>query len=188
MAASLRGLIVRGPVIDGDQAFVSVGQWLGPEPPRLSCQESLARPAIRYLEGHGPANPDDLAKWSGITLGDARAAFEAASDDVRRIDGLFIGSAVKLGGSESPRTRLLGSFDPILHGWSSREMCVGGHRSVVTANGIFRPVVLSGGRVRGTWPHGNVRLGPAWWGDPERTQGMRSTVGTLRTLSATAIR
>ena len=49
------------------------------------------------------------------------------------------------------RTRLLGSFDPILHGWASREQFVGTHQGVVTMNGVFRPTVLVDGRVVGTW-------------------------------------
>jgi hypothetical protein len=149
-AASLRGLVVRGPVVDGGQAFVSVGQWLGPQPPRLSRQESLALLAMRYVAGHGPATSEDLSKWTGITLGDARLAFKEASGGLRQVGESFIGSGVELGYTGSAPTRLLGPFDPILHGWSSREMWVGVHQSVVTTNGIFRPFVLSGGRAKGT--------------------------------------
>lgn len=149
--ASLRGLIVRGPVIASGHAFASVSKWLGPEPPRLSPQESLARLATRYLEGHGPATPEDLSKWSGITLGDARSAFREASDALRQTGEGFVVSGSGLGHPESLPTRLLGSFDPILHGWSSREMWVGEHQSVVTTNGIFRPIVLTVGRATGTW-------------------------------------
>jgi hypothetical protein len=46
---------------------------------------------------------------------------------------------------------LLGPFDPLLHGWVSREPFVGKHRQVVTTNGLFRPVALVGGRVVATW-------------------------------------
>jgi hypothetical protein len=46
---------------------------------------------------------------------------------------------------------LLGAFDPILCGWSSREEFVGGHQGVVTVNGLFRPVGLVKGRVVATW-------------------------------------
>jgi hypothetical protein len=157
-AASLRGLIVRGPMLKGGHAFVAVRQWLGAEPPRLSRQESLARLLTRYLEGHGPAGPEDLSRWSGITLGDARSAFDEVSGSLRKVDVLLVGRDAGLGRSPSTPTRLLGAFDPILHGWSSREMWVGDHQSVVTTNGIFRPIVLSGGRTRGTWRFVNRRI------------------------------
>jgi hypothetical protein len=150
-AASLQGLVVRGPVVDGSQAFVSVRQWLGSAPQRLSRQDSLARLATRYLEGHGPATPEDLSKWAGVTLGDARVAFNEASGDVRPFGEAFVRSDSELEDSKYPPTRLLGSFDPILHGWSSREMWVCTHRSVVTTNGIFRPFILSEGRAKGIW-------------------------------------
>jgi hypothetical protein len=46
---------------------------------------------------------------------------------------------------------LLGSFEPLLMGWTSREPILAEHRSLVTVNGIFRPFVLVGGRAVGTW-------------------------------------
>jgi Winged helix DNA-binding domain len=61
-----------------------------------------------------------------------------------------------------PAPRLLGSFDPLLHGWVSRTPIVGAHRAVVTTNGLFRPVALVGGRVVATWSleAGVVRIAP----------------------------
>ena len=50
-----------------------------------------------------------------------------------------------------PAPKLLGGFDPILCGWSSRAEFVGAHRGVVTVNGLFRPVALVNGRVVATW-------------------------------------
>ncbi len=46
---------------------------------------------------------------------------------------------------------LLGSFDPLLHGWKSRASIVGEHRGIVTTNGIFRPFALVDGRAVATW-------------------------------------
>jgi hypothetical protein len=46
---------------------------------------------------------------------------------------------------------LLGAFDPLLLGWSSREEVVGPHKGLVTMNGIFRPFALVGGRAVSTW-------------------------------------
>jgi hypothetical protein len=151
LALSLRGQVVRGPVVDGDQAYVGVRDWLGEPPPQMERAEALARLARRYLAGHGPADARDLAKWAGLPLGDARrglAGIEAELTDCG--EGL-----VDLAGREPapplPAPRLLGPFDPILHGWVSREPFVGAHQQVVTTNGLFRAVALVGGRVVATW-------------------------------------
>lgn len=53
--------------------------------------------------------------------------------------------------AELPAPRLLGGFDPILHGWTDRSAFVGDHAGVVTVNGIFRATALVEGRVVGTW-------------------------------------
>jgi hypothetical protein len=62
-AASLRGEIVRGPMREGEHAFVAVSDWLGDPPEPLERSAALARLARRYLAGHGPADARDLAKW-----------------------------------------------------------------------------------------------------------------------------
>ncbi len=54
--------------------------------------------------------------------------------------------------AELPPPRLLGSFDPLLLGWRSREALLGvDHARIVTSNGIFRPFALVKGRARATW-------------------------------------
>ncbi len=50
-----------------------------------------------------------------------------------------------------PPPRLLGSFDPLLHGWVSREPVLGPHRGIVTINGMFRPFALVDGKAVATW-------------------------------------
>jgi len=130
---------------------VSVGRWLGPPPADPDRAEDLDRLVRRYLAGHAPAGPEDLAMRAGITLGDARVAFAGAAGDLRATDdGSFLGP--RRPGTPAPGPpRLLGPFDPVLHGWVSREPFVGVHRTVVTSNGIFRAACLVGGRVVGTW-------------------------------------
>lgn len=155
VAASIRGAVVRGPMVGGEAAYVSVPQWLGPPPPALSQDEVQARLAQRYLVGHGPAGPADLAKWAGIGLGKARRGMAALGTQAVAVptadgDGLF-----RLAGAGTPPPlpppRLLGPFDPLLLGWTSRADLVGAHRGIVTTNGIIRPVALVGGRVVATW-------------------------------------
>ncbi|TQL60747.1 winged helix DNA-binding protein [Oryzihumus leptocrescens] len=154
VAATLAGHVVRGPVRGAEQCFVSVEQWLGPAPEPLERTEALALLARRYLVGHGPADARDLAKWAGITLGDARRGLAAIADEVVEDgDGLVDLSARQAGGEPEPPPgpRLLGPFDPVLHGWVSRADVVGEHRGIVTTNGLFRPFAMVDGRAVALW-------------------------------------
>jgi hypothetical protein len=116
----------------------------------LDRREALARLARRYLAGHGPAGAPDLARWAGVTLGDARRGLAAIADEVNDLGN---GLVHLVGGAEPsrPAPRLLGPFDPVLHGWHTRTPIVGDHGGVVTRNGVFRPVALVNGRVVAIW-------------------------------------
>src|SRR4051794_1912130 len=152
--ATLRGLIVRGPMAGKEQAFALVCDWLG-DRPAVDRQVALAELARRYLRGHGPASDRDLARWAGITLRDARAGLSAVAPElVERDDGLL---ALKATGSRSraakvPPPRLLGAYEPLLCGWASREhVLADSTQRLVTDNGLFRPFALVGGRAVATW-------------------------------------
>ena len=64
--------------------------------------------------------------------------------------------------SRLPPPRLLGAFDPLLLGWTSRDEVVGPHKLLVTTNGIFRPFALVDGRAVATWRYakGKVTIEP----------------------------
>jgi hypothetical protein len=159
--AGLRGLVVRGPMIGGKHAYVLVRDWLGELGP-VDRDRALAELARRYLAGHGPAHDRDLARWAGLPLRDARAGLRTIASELDQVgDGL-----VDLGGrppaAELLPPRLLGPWDPVLLGWTSREPLLGPHRDVVTVNGLFRPFALVRGRAAATWsmPRGEVVLEP----------------------------
>lgn len=152
MAATLRGLVIRGPVLDGEHAFVLTDDWLGGPPP-VDRDHALAELARRYLGGHAPADPADLARWAGITLTDARRGLAAIAGQVHeRHDGLLeLERPPEPPGQAPPPARLLGPFDPVLHGWVDRSWVLGSHRGVITENGIFKATALVAGRVVATW-------------------------------------
>jgi Winged helix DNA-binding domain len=64
--------------------------------------------------------------------------------------------------AEMPPPKLLGPFDPVLLGWTSREAILGPHMGIVTVNGLFRPFALVGGRAVAIWrmARGEVALEP----------------------------
>jgi Winged helix DNA-binding domain len=151
LLASLRGLIVRGPMVGREHAFVLVRDWLG-ETPSVDRDPALAELARRYLAGHGPADDRDLARWAGLTLRDARAGLKAiASELEQRDDGLVDLARRAPGEADVPPPRLLGAFDPLLLGWRSRESILGEHEPLAVGGGLFRPVALVRGVAVAIW-------------------------------------
>jgi hypothetical protein len=155
LLASLRGIAVRGPMVGREHAYVYVRDWLGESRP-VAREHALAELARRYLVGHGPAGERDLAKWAGLPLRDARAGLGAIAAELHeREDGTVALTAVGANRRRSnealPPPRLLGPYDPVLLGWSSRAALLGEHKGIVTVNGLFRPFALVGGRAVALW-------------------------------------
>jgi Winged helix DNA-binding domain len=151
VAATLEGLIVRGPVRGKEQTFILVRDHLG-EPPKVDRDKALAELARRYFASHAPATEADLAYWSGLPLRDVRAW-------VPRGEGV---TPRRAGDSR----RLLPPFDPYILGWKDRSFAIPDamRKRVIPGGGMFRAVVLVGGRVVGTWSRAGGRVaidGPA---------------------------
>ena len=159
--AAQRGLVVRGPMVGRQHAYVLTRDWLG-EPRWVDRDAALAELARRYLAGHGPASDRDLAKWAGLPLRDARAGLAAVAAELVELGDGQVDLASRAPADGLPPPRLLGAFDPLLLGWSSREPVAGGHEPAIVAGGMFLPFALVGGRVAGTWrfPKGRVELEP----------------------------
>jgi len=160
LLASIRGLVVRGPMVRGQHAFVLARDWIGESKP-IERDLALAELAHRYLAGHGPANDRDLAYWSGLALRDARAGLKAISSELVERGGL-VSLKGKPPASELGPPRLLGSFDPVLLGWKSRELVLGADAPAVVTGGLFRPFAIVRGRAVATWTirAGDVHLKP----------------------------
>jgi len=158
--AAMRGLVCRGPDLDGDQAsYVLLEDWVGAGANRaLDPDDALAELARRYLGGHGPAGPEDLAAWSGLPVGRARRAFELAAGELREVeaDGRRLwapaGAAATRPRAAEPVVRLLGRFDDYLLGWRDRDLVLDARFARrVQAGGWVHPAVVVDGRVAGTW-------------------------------------
>jgi hypothetical protein len=169
MRASLLGRVVRGPMAGSRHAYVLVREWLGEGAlSAIDRDRALAELARRYLAGHGPASDRDLARWAGVPLRDARAGLSSiASELVEQAGGAAIGDGLvdlarrpagPAAAAGLPPPRLLGSFDPVLLGWTDREPITGEHTGIVTVNGLFRPFALVRGRAAGIWRLSGGRL------------------------------
>ncbi|MEW1837061.1 crosslink repair DNA glycosylase YcaQ family protein, partial [Nonomuraea angiospora] len=78
--AAHHGLAVLGPLRAGKPTYVHAADWLGapitPEPDRDRALKELG---TRYRRAHHPAEPEDLAAWSGLPLGEARTAWRLSA-------------------------------------------------------------------------------------------------------------
>jgi hypothetical protein len=148
--ASLRGVAVRGPMRGREQAYALVRDWLG-EPAPFDRERALAELARRFLAGHGPAGDRDLARWVGIPLRDARAGLAAIARELDELPGGLVALAGRARPAPLPPPRLLGAFEPVLLGWTSRAEIAGPLEPQLVAGGVFRPFALVDGRAACTW-------------------------------------
>jgi hypothetical protein len=88
MDAELEALICSGPR-KGKQFTYALLEERVPKARALPSEEALARWALRYFLGHGPAQAKDFAWWSGLTLQEAQRGIELAKGSLLRetIDG-----------------------------------------------------------------------------------------------------
>jgi hypothetical protein len=74
--------------------------------------------------------------------------------------------------------RRSGPFDPLLHGWASREPVTGAHDGAIATGGLFRPFALVDGKAAAVW---SLREGR-----PELTPLRRLTAAEYAALAAEA--
>ncbi|MBD7957299.1 AlkZ family DNA glycosylase [Microbacterium sp. Sa4CUA7] len=162
---STRLVICQGPVLarsDGptrEQRFVLVEEWA---PDQVTPADPLAAFFTRFVAGHGPAGVRDFAWWSGLPLGTARAAAEAAADEVEVVDDdgaqtLFLTRAAAPRRSRAAhRVLALSPFEELYLPYAARaQVCPEPFLPVVgpAKNGMVRPIVVADGEVCGVWSH-----------------------------------
>jgi DNA glycosylase AlkZ-like len=147
--------------VGGSQAFVLVSDGRG-EPRPVERDTALAELARRYLAGHGPAGERDLARWAGLPLRDARAGLSAISAAIEELGDGLVDLRDRPPAAELPPPRLLGAYEPLLLGWTSRDDVLGPNQEHVTVGGLFRPFALVRGRAVASWsmPGGQIAIEP----------------------------
>jgi hypothetical protein len=157
-SAALSGLVCRGPDLAGDEAsYVLLADWINGGRV-VDGEDALAELARRYLAGHGPAAPEDLAAWSGLPIGRARRSFELVDGELAEVelDGrrLWARKAFRdPAPAQAPVVRLLARFDDYLLGWRGRDLILDPRfaRRIQAGGGWIHPAVVVDGRVAGTW-------------------------------------
>jgi hypothetical protein len=118
-----------------------------------------------WLASFGPATVEDLRWWTGLTLGQTRAALAGVDTVEVSLNG---DAGLVLAGDEEPVAAgepwaaLLPALDPTTMGWKERSWYLGDHRELLfDRNGNASPTVWWQGRVVGGWaqaPGGEIRM------------------------------
>jgi hypothetical protein len=153
--AAAEGFICYGPERERKQCFVLVKDWL-PKTKPMGHEAALKELAIRYLKGHAPARPADLAFWSGIPMVDAKLAWKSVAHQLAEVEterGTLWALRSARRDAPSGIVRLLPAFDEYLLGWKDREIAVAvEHKAKINrGGGWIHPVVLVDGQLAGTW-------------------------------------
>ena len=112
-----------------------------------------------------------------MALRDARAGLKAISSEVvERGDGVLSLKGRRSTSGSRPPPRLLGSFDPLLFGWTSREPVLGAYGAAVVSGGVFRPFAIVDGRAAATWTirGGDVTMKPFGRLSPEDEAALKT--------------
>jgi hypothetical protein len=153
---ALEGLICCGPREDKQPTYALLEDWV-PKPKLPGRNEAITELAKRYFQSHGPATVHDFAWWSGLTIAEAKKGIELAGDNLlsEAIEGRnywFTEPA-----NDLPDLRhsfnLLPAFDEYLVAYKDRSISLDDKEKslVLPGSGIINPVIISKGKVAGTW-------------------------------------
>lgn len=164
MRAETDGVVCSGVDRAGKPTYALLAERV-PQATDLSDEEALALLARRYFRSHAPALFDDFVWWSGLTVGEARRGVGALGGELLR--ETFGGQEYLLHescaecGAAPVQTHLLPAFDEYLIAYKDRSAVLAPEHRVRAFNtfGIFRPVLLHGGRIVGRWSRKGAAVG-----------------------------
>ncbi|HET6617774.1 MAG TPA: crosslink repair DNA glycosylase YcaQ family protein, partial [Gemmatimonadota bacterium] len=122
----------------------------------LERDEALAELAARYFASRGPATVQDFAKWSGLTVADARAGLEDVRADLQsRVVGnrTYWCRPSHPARNESRSAHLLSIYDEYISGYRDRSAIVASEhgKKLVGMGNALTSVIVVDGQIVGTW-------------------------------------
>ncbi len=155
MQAELNGLICSGPR-KGRQFTYALLEERVPPAPALTRDEALAELTRRFFTSRGPATEHDFAKWSGLTVTDARHGLDMVAGELRRdtVDdrSYWRSRSTPRARETSPTVHLLSIYDEYISGYRDHQGADGGYGSrLVGLGNALQYIMVLDGRIVGTW-------------------------------------
>ncbi|CAM3358207.1 Winged helix DNA-binding domain-containing protein [Flavobacterium longum] len=152
--AELQGLICNGRRAGKHHSYALMSERVK-HPRRLGKEAALAELALRYFTSHGPATLRDFIWWSGLLVAEAKTAVALTEKELANstMDGEVYYWKEAGHAPTDRKVMLLPSFDEYLIAYKNRRAAIDEKHMphAFTSNGIFKPLIVSGGEVVGVW-------------------------------------
>ncbi|HII92043.1 MAG TPA: winged helix DNA-binding domain-containing protein [Methanosarcina sp.] len=156
MWSELDGLICSGPRRGKQFTYALLEERVG-KAKKLSREQALAKLALKYFTGHGPAQIQDFSWWSGLTVEDARDALDLVKSRLNQVtlDGktYWFLTNTKATSSKSPSAFLLSIYDEYVIAYRDRGYISEARdiERMISRGNAFTSVIILNGKVAGTW-------------------------------------
>jgi hypothetical protein len=155
--AELNGIICNGPMRGKQFTYALMNERIPATKP-LTREEALFKLSKKYFTGHGPATVQDFAWWSGLPMADAKTGLELAKENlvsqkVENKEYWFDESLPTIKNFQQTTPLFLPAYDEFMIGYTDRSASLDSKFSNMTivGNGIFRPIIVVGGKIIGIW-------------------------------------
>ena len=159
---ALNGLVCMGAERDGEPTYVLLQDWIDGWKTNATPLDSLyAELVVRFLRAYGPAQPEDMAMWSGLPLRQIREGWKRSQAQMIEV---AIGDQsawmlqeqtrrINENTAKTDNVRLLPRYDTYILGYKNRSLMLPEQyaRRVNAGGGIIHPTVIVNGRIVGTW-------------------------------------
>ena len=151
MYAELEGIVCSGPR-RSKQFTYALLEERAPPARALAREEALAELARRYFTSHGPATLRDLAKWSGLTITEARRGLETVRGQLEQQAAedqtFWFADLPRARKAASPSALFLPNYDEYTVGYRDHGAVFDlSHRFDL----VYGHILVIDGRVAGTW-------------------------------------
>lgn len=156
MRAEMERIICSGSSNGNRQTYALLSER-APRTSTLNRDEALAKLATTYFSSHGPATLPDFTWWSGLTSGESKHALEMVKHNFvsEIINGTtyWFADIFQAAVNKKDRTFMLPAFDEFIISYRDRTAALHSenHSIAVSNNGVFRPVIVTNGKVTGIW-------------------------------------
>jgi hypothetical protein len=156
MRAEIEGIVCSGVDRGNRQTYALIDERVPPVKP-LYRDEALATLATKYFRSHSPASLQDFVWWSGLSVSDAKQAVQLIQAELFtlrfRESSLFVHQSYSKKTASPDVFHFLPAFDEYVIAYRDRTSILEAEyqQKAFSKNGIFHPVIVSNGKITGTW-------------------------------------